>query len=907
VIRPEMIKPVWKCKDCSLHKFATRPVWGRGPQKPLFILVGEGPGKQEDENRMPFYPDAPAGRILSDILKEIGVNRKEIYITNATRCFKGWPTDGGGSIGVEHIKACKKHLTDELSKLDCEYIVPVGNEALKSILGHQGITKEHGKLQVGPDDKKYFPILHPASALPSRTPENKVKIRDALKELTHIIRGGGNVIDKLDCRIITDSKSLHAFKKELDSLPEDTLVIFDYETNSVKSPFHIENFIISGASFAWDEKFGYYLPLDHKNPANIFIGQDYALVKEIIAHYATTSHLRKGAQNAKYEYNVTRGAFGVRLRKLNTDTMLMSHLLRPEPGTHGLDKLAWRVGMGGYDAPLEKWFIDNKIPENERDYTMVPIDILGRYSIADSICTLCYHNKYFPKIVKRKQEKFYTSHVVAAVPAYADMEARGMLADRDYMRLLNKFYRTSHKLRRRQLIELLANEKIEIDKEFNFESHDQVGQLFHNMFQLDDLYNRKLRNEQLKRQRRNNREVVSKDAADYVEFKSGGILSISKNSISGLTTYYDLTDNQRNILNLFREYRSDWTRYTRNVKGLRKYICFDGRLRSSLLMHGTGTSRRSSKDPNQQNIPRDAVVKRIFIAPQWFIFVMNDYRNLEVRIAACKSGDKALLALFNSGKDVHSYLGSRAYKIKYDDFMEVLNADWETVRTKEKLLKQHKRFTLYRNRAKVVWWVLLFGGGPQKIADGAGISFSEAAHLQQTVYAEFPKLREMFEDFSDFADDHGYSRTDFGRRRYLDGISSTNDAVHHAARRQGLNTPIQGTAADITLKAVRLLWREWIKRKIKAYTVQEVHDSATTEAHYRHAYDVITRSREIMENITCPSSVGKIKFEVDTTIGSHLGSKIKVTNVILDMAKNDPKELYRLCRKDLNHPPEYYV
>lgn len=921
MIRPETIKPCFDCKLCDLRKFATRPVWGRGPKKPLFVLIGEGPGAEEDKHGIPFHPEAPAGRLITDILDEIGVKRSEIYITNATRCFKGTQGQGGGTISVDHIKACKPYLQDELKQLDCEYIVLAGNEALKSVLGHQGITKEHGRLRLGPNGFKYFPILHPASALPFRNPENRDKIKDALRELVAKIRlVESDPLAKFDCHIITTGKMLDEFEREMDYLiehPDDKIVFHDYETNSKRSPFIVgpDKFIISGCAFSWERNVGWYLPLNHQNPADVFTGRNYERCNDIMRRFAK-SKIRKGNQNLKYEYLVTYGMFGIKTRRLYTDPMLLSHLLAPNPGTHGLDVLAWQVGMGGYDLALEQWFIDNKIPEDKRDYTRVPLDILGRYAIGDVICSRKYHYKFIKEVERRGQKKFYINWVMSAVSAYADMEAYGMLYDSDYMNQLDKYYSTRHHEMRVKLRKLARAAGRPLEKDFNFDSHEDMARLLHEWLKLESLRIHQIKKHEKDRKlpwykRSRNRNVVSKDPADYVEFNSAkkgkAWVSTSKNSLSGLLAYYPMTDIQREFIILFRDYRSGRTRYVRNVKGIKEYVCADKRLRSSLLQHGTATSRRSSKDPNLQNIPRDAIVKRGMVAPEDFLFVINDYKNLEVRIAAAKSGDKALLAAFNSGKDVHSYLGSKAYNVKYERMVGVLGMKWDDVKDDEKLLAAHKRYSTYRARAKVIWWVLLFGGGPDKIAQSSGIPFSEAVRLQEVVYQEFPGLKGMFEDFAWFAHKHGYAKTDFGRRRYLDGIRSTDARTYSEARRQSLNTPIQGTAADITLRAVVLLRRAWRREKLRVYNVQEVHDAVTKEAYYKHVYKTIMISREIMESITCPASKGKIKFEVDTNVGAHLGSKIKVDSKILQMAKDDPRELYELCRKDLEHPPEYYA
>jgi DNA polymerase I-like protein with 3'-5' exonuclease and polymerase domains len=512
---------------------------------------------------------------------------------------------------------------------------------------------------------------------------------------------------------------------------------------------------------------------------------------------------------------------------------------------------------------------------------------------------------------------------MAAVAPYANMEAKGMLLDLKYMDKLDAYYVALHKKMRKQLRVLVHEDGLVLGKKFNFDSPEQAAGFIHRWLKLEPLRKHQIKKENLKASHgfRRMSDEVSKDPADYVIFnkpkniklkdgtkvQQSPLVSTSKKSLKGILAFYPLSDVQRKFLVLFREYRGGRTRYTRNVKGMRKFIHKDGRVRSSLLQHGTKTSRRASRDPQLQNIPRDAIIKRSFVAAENHLFVNNDYKNLEVRIAAAKSGDKALLAAFNSGKDIHSYLGSRAYNIDYSKMIGLLGTPWDKIKDDPEKRRQYFRFVEYRNRAKVIWWVLLFGGSADKIADTSGIPYSEATRLQSVTYDEFPGLQDMFDNFADFAEDHGYARTDFGRRRYLDGIDSESVRDRNEARRQALNTPIQGTAADITLEAVIKLDEEWRKRKLRAWNVQEVHDAIATEVHYRDAYEVMVRSKKLMESIMCPSSKGKIVFEIDSLVGCHLGTKLKVDKRILEMARTHPRRLYELCRTDIEQQPEFYA
>ncbi|KKL71275.1 hypothetical protein LCGC14_2096560, partial [marine sediment metagenome] len=359
MIRPEKIHPVFDCTDCELHKNAKQPVWGRGPKRPFFMLVGEGPGPMEDSAGYPFHPKAPAGELIKDILDELGVPRKDIYLTNATRCFKD-----KDKITVEHIKACKKYLLEEIRYVKPEWIVIAGNEALKALLGHEGITKDRGRVIIK-DGQKYFPIIHPAAALPFRTPEYRKVIKEDLRHLVGRIKNKNvSVLDSLDCKIADDRAKLHILIDELKNLPEDTVICSDFETSNVLTPFHNIVPVVSGMSLAWGPDGGWYIPTDHKNPSVWDKNPEgYELAKKIIRKYAYMK-FRKIGQNIKYEQHWMRGMFGVRIKYVWGDTMMLSHLLNPVRGIHGLDKLAWFVKMGGYEQELEEWFAQNLAKED---------------------------------------------------------------------------------------------------------------------------------------------------------------------------------------------------------------------------------------------------------------------------------------------------------------------------------------------------------------------------------------------------------------------------------------------------------------------------------------------------------------------------------------------------------------
>jgi uracil-DNA glycosylase family 4 len=925
VNRPPEIVPKWDCTDCSLRETARRPVWGRGPKDPLFMIVGEGPGPVEDLSGIPFDPTAPAGRLITDILKELGVSRSEIYITNATRCCKGFPI--GQEISPKHIKACKPHLLDEIAKVNPKYIIPAGNEALKACLGHAGVTKAHGLLTHGPDGRMYMPIIHPAAALPSRYPEYREKIKSALRDIIGKIKNEArSPLHDIKCNVITnieDFQTLQHRMYRLQQHDEKTVVCFDLETNSLDNAFKNPNCRVGGIALAWDENEGWYLPVDHENPV-VWTPEQRAHVVKFVIWFAK-SKFRKVNQYIKFDINMFRGAFHVRPRNIAGDCMLGSHLV-DQNTTHGLDKIAWKVKLGGYDQPLEDWFMANKIPEKQRVYTQVPLDVLGPYGCGDAVCAL-RAEFYFRKILeKRHQLRLYQNHVVPGILPYADMEVRGMLADAAYLDSLTEYYERKTLERKdnlkrlagaKRLNEILLEKPVKGKKvlaDFNFDSPEQVGRMLERWIDAILVLTRI--------KRRKEREMMGGKRRNYADLKAAelnplrtititknGRLSVGKGTLDSIlanTTDFKLSEDQRNFLTEYLLYKGGKKRLSTSVVGLRKFICPDGRVRSTYLLHGAATGRRSSAGPNLQNIPRDRLIKRIFIAQVGYILLMFDYKNLEVRIAASMSGDEKLLAAFNGGKDVHCYTASVVYRQSYKDMMKVLDTPYDVVKNDEKLNERYLKYSTFRAQAKLVMWTILFGGGAEKISTLTGVTMGEAERTLNAMLNEFDGLRAMFERFEDFAEDHGYAKTDFGRRRYLLGISSSDERVRRDAIREALNTPIQGTAAGITYEAMRRVWRSLRKEKVRGWPVQEVHDSIVVEVDIKDAYKAASISLEAMTSVVTRSSKGNIVFEADAAIGRHLGAKTKIDQALLEQLRTDPQAVYDMLTQDMSCNPVDY-
>lgn len=885
--RPPEVKTDFNCANCTLAKNGYRPVWGQGPHKPLLMLIGEGPGLTESKTGVPFHPDAPAGELLTDLLKQVGLKREQVYLSNATRCFK----PAQDAILPAQIKACHAHLAQEIEAVDPKLIILLGNAALKSVTGHEGITKARGLLITAADGRQYLPTIHPAAALPNRYPDYQRTIKQDLAQGLQIAqRDGTDLLANVNLNIVRNAEQLAQLRDSLATIDDDTLVFFDLETNSLKTPFHgIDNPVVSGMALCWRPDEVWYVVIDHRNPAVWADDQRPQVIKLVKSFLASSTP--KGGQNIKYDCLWAEGYFGVRPRRVVADTMLQSHLIDPTHGIHALEKLALQVGLAGYGQELHDWLTKNEC----EDWTIAPLDLVAYKSMADVLACYRFHDLKQPVIEKRNQADLYYRHVVPGMWPYVAMERNGMLTDAEYLAKLEAHYEQRRDDGMKTMRELATQAGHAVPEEFNFNSNDQIGKLLSDWIRPVNTIPAAT---VTRGQGRDYSQFRDNAATSYLATTKSGRLSTDKGNIDALLALPNLDLKCKKFLTALLRFKADQKRLSTYIQGLRKHICPDGRVRSTYLMHGTETGRRASVNPNRQNDPVDTDVKRLYIADNDKVFVINDYSNLEVRVAAALSQDPNLIRAFAEGKDIHSYVTSMAYRMDYDRIVTVLN-------NADKYPKEYQKCFRNRDHCKRAMWTVLFGGGASKVALLTGLSERQAYDLVDSILTEFPGLKQMFRRLENLTLTTGRAENAFGRWRMLVGVDSKDDGIRAEALRQGRNTPIQGTAGDITLTAARKLNSYLDKNELPAELVQEVHDSLVTESHTSCLYDVIVNSRRIMEGVQIPNYPG-VALKVDQIVGRHLGSKLKVSAEILELALTSPQQLYDKLDQDLNHEPKYY-
>lgn len=237
-----------------------------------------------------------------------------------------------------------------------------------------------------------------------------------------------------------------------------------------------------------------------------------------------------------------------------------------------------------------------------------------------------------------------------------------------------------------------------------------------------------------------------------------------------------------------------------------------GRVHTSYAQAVAVTGRLASNNPNLQNIPirteRGREIRKAFVPRSSdHMLVSADYSQIELRIVAGISGDPAMCEAFKTGVDIHTATAAKVYGIAQADV------------TKEQ-----------RYKAKSVNFGIIYGQGAFGLADNLGISRTEAKEIIDNYKKQFAGIQRYMDDMINFARENGFVETLMGRKRWLRDINSSNFTVRGFAERNAINSPIQGTAADMIKLAMVKVYHEFRKHKFKSKMIMQVHDELVFDA-----------------------------------------------------------------------------
>jgi len=259
------------------------------------------------------------------------------------------------------------------------------------------------------------------------------------------------------------------------------------------------------------------------------------------------------------------------------------------------------------------------------------------------------------------------------------------------------------------------------------------------------------------------------------------------------------------------------------ITNILKLTHVDTRVHASFNQTGARTGRLSASEPNLQNQP--PYIRGAYIAPENHKLLARDFAQLEMRILAHFSGDASLIRAIRSGQDVHSSTASKMFKVPYEDIMEARKKD-----DADEPLTQHEKGLLrHRKGAKAINFGLMYGQGSGRLSADLGCSLEEAKLLSKQYFAAFPKIPKYFKSAIRQAARDEYCTTILGRRRQVPGLNSNIRRDRSAAERKVKNSPIQGSAADITKMVMIRLWEDPLIEVSGAKMVIQVHDEIVFE------------------------------------------------------------------------------
>ncbi|KHT41535.1 DNA polymerase I [Vibrio sinaloensis] len=583
-------------------------------------------------------------------------------------------------------------------------------------------------------------------------------------------------IDRSQYETILDEATFNTW---LEKLKAADVFAFDTETDSLD--YMVANLV--GLSFATQEGVAAYVPVAHDYlDAPQQLDRDWVLAQ--LKPILEDDTQAKVGQNLKYDASVL-ARYGIEMKGIKHDTMLASYVYNSVGGKHDMDSLALRF-LQHSCISFEQIAGKGK---KQLTFNQIELDQASPYAAEDADVTLRLHNRIMANIEKDEQLKaIYEEIEVPLVPVLSRIERTGVLIDD--MKLAAQSQEIAQRL------DELEQKAYEIaEQEFNMNSPKQLQAL-----------------------------LFDKMGLPVIKKTPSGTPSTNEEVLQELALDYPLPK-------LILEYRGLAKLKSTYTDKLPKMINPEtGRVHTSYHQAVTATGRLSSTDPNLQNIPirndEGRRIRQAFIAPHGYKIMAVDYSQIELRIMAHLSGDKALLDAFQQGKDIHAATAA-----------EIMGTTIDQVSSEQ------------RRRAKAVNFGLIYGMSAFGLAKQLGIPRGEAQDYMNTYFERYPGVMQYMEDTRSAAAEQGYVETIFGRRLHLPEIKSRNGMRRKAAERAAINAPMQGTAADIIKKAM-LLVDEWIQAEGdgRVKLLMQVHDELVFEVQESALTEIESKVQQLMES-----------------------------------------------------------
>jgi DNA polymerase I len=459
--------------------------------------------------------------------------------------------------------------------------------------------------------------------------------------------------------------------------------------------------------------------------------------------------------------------YGVELKGKVFDTMLAHYVIESE-GRRNMDLLSAQY-LGYLPVSIEE--LIGKKGKAQGTMRDVELDKIKEYAVEDADITLQLKNAFTPLLKTRQVEKVFNEVESPLVKVLLDIEYEGVKVDMEFLNLYSKELETEAK-RCEESVYSQAGIR------FNLSSPKQLAEVLYEKLQLDK--GKKTKGGQY-------------GTGEDVLLK----LSHQNKIVEDILNFRELTKLKSTYVDALPQII--------NKKTQRVHTCYGQAI--------AVTGRLSSNNPNLQNIPvrteRGREIRKAFIPRNAeYVIISADYSQIELRIVAAISGDPAMCDSFKQNKDIHTATAAKVFNVAEEDV------------TKE-----------MRYKAKSVNFGIIYGQGAFGLAENIGVSRSEAREIIENYKKQFANIQKYMDDSINFCRQNGYVQTLMGRKRWLKDINSSNFTVRGYAERNAINSPIQGSAADMIKMAMIKIHEEFSRRALRSKMIMQVHDELVFDAH----------------------------------------------------------------------------
>jgi len=514
--------------------------------------------------------------------------------------------------------------------------------------------------------------------------------------------------------------------------------------------------------------------------------------------------IKKYGHNLKFDWRVLKNQ-GIELKNLAFDTMIASYLLNPGNRQHDLASIAFTEL--GFEKISKANLAATQTTQLSLDFKALDPEKLSVYSCEDADFTNRLVKVLNKRLKKEELNDLFTRLEMPLVAILGEIEENGIILDKIQIKTLDK--EVIGKLEKLEKnIHKLAKEK------FNINSTKQLKEILF--------------------------EKLAIPTDNIKKTKTG--FSTAEDELEKLNDLHP-------IIPLLREYRELNKLQTTYLNALPLMINKKTeRIHTSFNQTVAATGRLSSSDPNLQNIPtrteEGQKIREAFVAAPGYKLLGFDYSQIELRLGAHISGDKKMITAFKNGEDIHTATAAEINGVKLSE-----------------VTKQMRR------EAKAINFGLFYGQGPHGLSQSAGIPYVQAADFIKKYFEAYPNIKKMINNSIAEARKIGYAITLFGRKRPLPEIDSSIGMIRKSAERMAINTPLQGTAADMIKMAMIKVEELIYGHEDEIRMILQVHDELIFEVKKDKLDFYAPKIKDIMQDVLKL----RVPIIVDQSVGNNWG------------------------------------